>query len=110
MCTIGDNANKARISKQVEMDVDHVTAWSKGEATHLANCEMLCSTHSRAQATNRTTGFTDETLKSGRVPSPLEQPGAARTCTCSPWGPKRTSSWTGPAVSPAIFLRNHDRQ
>lgn len=31
------------------MDADHVTAWSKGGATNLANCEMLCVTHNRAK-------------------------------------------------------------
>jgi 5-methylcytosine-specific restriction endonuclease McrA len=31
------------------MDADHVTAWSKGGATDLANCEMLCQTHNRAK-------------------------------------------------------------
>ncbi|MDD2945016.1 MAG: HNH endonuclease, partial [Acinetobacter sp.] len=27
------------------MDADHVQAWSKGGATTLDNCEMLCITH-----------------------------------------------------------------
>lgn len=49
LCTVGDNANKTRIYKQVEMDADHVTAWSKGGATDLNNCEMLCITHNRAK-------------------------------------------------------------
>lgn len=32
------------------MDIaDHVTAWSKGGATDISNCEMLCSTHNRAK-------------------------------------------------------------
>jgi hypothetical protein len=26
------------------MDADHVTAWSKGSATDIANCQMLCKT------------------------------------------------------------------
>lgn len=31
------------------MEVDHVTAWSKGRNTDLSNCEMLCKTHDRAK-------------------------------------------------------------
>jgi Protein of unknown function DUF262/HNH endonuclease len=49
LCAIGDNANKARIYRRDEMDADHVTAWSKGGATGLGNCEMLCVTHNRAK-------------------------------------------------------------
>jgi hypothetical protein len=49
LCTVGDNANKTRIYKQAEMDADHATAWSKGGATDLGNCEMLCITHNRAK-------------------------------------------------------------
>ncbi|MBQ1427889.1 MAG: HNH endonuclease, partial [Aeriscardovia sp.] len=28
---------------------DHVTAWSKGGSTDIANCQMLCKTHNRAK-------------------------------------------------------------
>lgn len=49
LCAIGNNANSVRIYKQNEMDADHVTAWSKGGATDLDNCEMLCITHNRAK-------------------------------------------------------------
>ncbi|MGD9958134.1 HNH endonuclease family protein [Nocardioides sp.] len=49
LCAVGGNANKAKIYKQAEMDADHVAAWSKGGATDLANCEMLCVTHNRAK-------------------------------------------------------------
>ena len=49
VCAAGDNANQARIYKRNEMDADHVTAWSKGGATDLANCEMLCIPHNRAK-------------------------------------------------------------
>jgi len=49
LCAIGDNANKDRIYRRDEMDADHVTAWSKGGATDLANCEMLCITHNRTK-------------------------------------------------------------
>lgn len=51
-CAGIDNANKARVYKLSEMDADHVTAWSKGGATDLANCEMLCVTHNRAKGNN----------------------------------------------------------
>ena len=49
MCAAGNNANKTKIWKKSEMDADHVAAWSKGIATNLANCEMLCVTHNRAK-------------------------------------------------------------
>ncbi len=49
LCAVGDNANKTRIYKLTEMDADHVAAWSKGGATDLANCEMLCASHNRAK-------------------------------------------------------------
>ncbi|MCQ2266239.1 MAG: DUF262 domain-containing protein [Bacteroidaceae bacterium] len=48
-CAMGDNANRTRIWKLAEMDADHVTAWSKGGATDIGNCEMLCKTHNRAK-------------------------------------------------------------
>ncbi len=49
LCALGNNSNKNKIWKISEMDADHVTAWSKGGATDLANCEMLCKTHNRAK-------------------------------------------------------------
>ena len=49
LCAIGDNAHKTRIYKLNEMDADHVTAWSKGGATSIENCEMLCKTHNRSK-------------------------------------------------------------
>jgi hypothetical protein len=49
LCALGTDANKTRIYKQNEMDADHVTAWSKGGATDLANLTMLCATHNRAK-------------------------------------------------------------
>lgn len=49
LCAIATNANKAKIWKQEEMDADHVTAWSNGGATNIANCEMLCKTHNRSK-------------------------------------------------------------
>lgn len=49
LCAVGDNINKTRVYTRGEMDSDHVTAWSKGGRTNLANCEMLCITHNRAK-------------------------------------------------------------
>jgi hypothetical protein len=49
LCAVGDNSNRTRMYQQNEMDADHVTAWSKGGATGLENCEMLCITHNRAK-------------------------------------------------------------
>ena len=47
MCVQEDGANKSKIYKQSEMEADHVTAWSKGGATTLSNCQMLCTKHNR---------------------------------------------------------------
>ncbi len=49
LCAIGHDANKAKIWSLKDMDADHVTAWSKGGATDISNCEMLCKTHNRAK-------------------------------------------------------------
>lgn len=49
LCALGNNSNKNKIYKLNEMDADHVTAWSKGGATDISNCEMLCKTHNRAK-------------------------------------------------------------
>jgi hypothetical protein len=49
LCASGSNDNKTRIYKRDEMDADHVTAWSKGGATDLSNCEMLCVMHNRSK-------------------------------------------------------------
>jgi len=48
-CTIGHSTNKSKIWAIKDMDADHVTAWSKGGATNIKNCEMLCKTHNRAK-------------------------------------------------------------
>lgn len=48
-CAIGHDNNKNKIWKITEMDADHVTAWSKGGATDISNCQMLCKTHNRAK-------------------------------------------------------------
>jgi hypothetical protein len=49
LCAVGNNANKNKIWSLAEMDADHVSAWSKGGATDIKNCEMLCKTHNRAK-------------------------------------------------------------
>lgn len=48
-CAIGHEANANKIWKLNEMDADHVTAWSKGGATDISNCQMLCKHHNRAK-------------------------------------------------------------
>ena len=48
-CAIGHEASRTRIWKLAEMDADHVSAWSKGGSTDIANCQMLCKTHNRAK-------------------------------------------------------------
>lgn len=48
-CAIGHDANKTKIWSISDMDADHVAAWSKGGATDIKNCEMLCKTHNRAK-------------------------------------------------------------
>ena len=49
LCALGKNANKDKIWAFVDMDADHVSAWSKGGKTIASNCEMLCKTHNRAK-------------------------------------------------------------
>ena len=48
-CAIGHDTNANKIWKLNEMDADHVTAWSKGGATDISNCQMLCKHHNRAK-------------------------------------------------------------
>lgn len=49
LCALGSNANKNKIWPLKDMDADRVTAWSKGGATTIENCEMLCVTHNRSK-------------------------------------------------------------
>ena len=49
LCAIGHDANRTKIWAEKDMEADHVTAWSKGGATDIANCQMLCTTHNRAK-------------------------------------------------------------
>lgn len=52
LCAIGHDANKQKIWDLKDMDADHVTAWSRGGATDISNCQMLCKTHNRAKGNN----------------------------------------------------------
>ena len=49
LCAIGHDSNHTKIWDLKDMDADHVTAWSKGGATDIENCQMLCKTHNRAK-------------------------------------------------------------
>jgi len=49
LCAVGHDAAKTKIWELKEMDADHVTAWSKGGATDIKNCQMLCRTHNHAK-------------------------------------------------------------
>lgn len=49
LCAIGHDASKGKIWSLSDMDADHVAAWSKGGATNIKNCQMLCKTHNRAK-------------------------------------------------------------
>ena len=48
-CAMSNGVNSTKIWKLSEMDADHVTAWSKGGATDINNCQMLCQTHNRVK-------------------------------------------------------------
>jgi 5-methylcytosine-specific restriction endonuclease McrA len=49
LCALGHAANRDRLWKFSEMDADHVAAWSKGGATDISNCQVLCKTHNQAK-------------------------------------------------------------
>lgn len=49
LCAVGHDAISDKIWNLVDMDADHVAAWSKGGATTKENCQMLCKTHNRAK-------------------------------------------------------------
>lgn len=49
ICALGPDSNHSRIYRINEMDADHVTAWSRGGATTIDNCQMLCKTHNRGK-------------------------------------------------------------
>jgi 5-methylcytosine-specific restriction endonuclease McrA len=48
-CALGHGASKSKIWDAKDMDADHVSAWSKGGATDIANCQMLCKPHNQAK-------------------------------------------------------------
>ncbi len=48
-CAMGNDNNRTKIWTLKDMDADHVTAWSKGGATDISNCQMLCKSHNRAK-------------------------------------------------------------
>jgi 5-methylcytosine-specific restriction endonuclease McrA len=48
-CALGHDVTKEKVWSIAEMDADHVAAWSKGGATDVKNCQMLCKTHNRAK-------------------------------------------------------------
>lgn len=49
LCAIWHESNSKKIWSIWEMDADHVSAWSKGWATDIKNCQMLCKSHNRAK-------------------------------------------------------------
>ena len=46
--TLSD-AKSAKNDEFYTQHADHVTPWSKGGATDISNCQMLCRTHNRAK-------------------------------------------------------------
>jgi len=48
-CALGHEGSAKKIWEIKDMDADHVTAWSKGGATNIKNCQMLCKTHNQAK-------------------------------------------------------------
>ena len=49
LCALGHDSKKTRIYSENEMEADHVTAWSKGGATDISNCQMLCKFHNKSK-------------------------------------------------------------
>lgn len=49
LCTLENKVNANKIWSFKEMDADHVMAWSKGGATSIENCQILCKTHNKAK-------------------------------------------------------------
>lgn len=49
VCASVDNPNKKKVWAFSQMEADHVAAWSKGGASTLENCEMLCSFHNKSK-------------------------------------------------------------
>lgn len=49
LCAIGHDNLRTKIYDLKEMEADHVTAWSNGGSTDIANCQMLCKSHNAAK-------------------------------------------------------------
>lgn len=49
LCCLGRDNNSNKVWDLKDMDADHVTAWSKGGATDIKNCQLLCKSHNRAK-------------------------------------------------------------
>jgi hypothetical protein len=49
LCAIEDGPNRFKMYGIKEMEADHVSPWSRGGATDIGNCVMLCTTHNRAK-------------------------------------------------------------
>jgi len=49
MCATSSNTRSTHVYAFKDMEADHVTPWSKGGASDLDNCEMLCVPHNRAK-------------------------------------------------------------
>ncbi len=50
LCALSENPTiNTKIWDFKDMDADHVTAWSKGGATDISNCQMLCKSHNRSK-------------------------------------------------------------
>jgi hypothetical protein len=48
-CSIGHEANQAKVWALSDMEADHVEAWVNGGGTEASNCQLLCRTHNRAK-------------------------------------------------------------
>lgn len=49
LCALSNTSNRTKIWKKSEMEADHVKAWSKGGATDISNCQMLCTEHNKSK-------------------------------------------------------------
>lgn len=49
VCAAGHDNLRTKVYTFKQMEADHVTAWSKGGDSTLANCQMLCQLHNRSK-------------------------------------------------------------
>ena len=49
VCAVGHEHIATKVYTFKQMEADHVTAWSKGGDSSLANCQMLCLLHNRSK-------------------------------------------------------------